>query len=111
MENRVITVKSSRNCFHIIFKKGCIKRINYINSNFSKIEFLFDIVQFFKTKFEVKIIKNKLFDEGERNKLSYLYKFNYDFDVDKEGYDIFYKKKNSPNYSSRSSQLKFKINT
>ena len=110
MENNIITVKSSRNCFSIIFRKGCFKRIHYINSNYSKIDFLFDIVQFFKTKFEVKLIKNILFDEGERNKLSYLYKFNYDFDEDKEGHDIFYKKKNSTLYSSTSSQLKYKIN-
>ena len=108
MENKIITVKSSRNCFSIICKKGCIKHIKYINYNYSRIAFLFDIVQFFKTKFEVKLIKNKLFDEGERDKLSYLYKFNYDFDADKEGYDIFYKKKDPIIYSSRSSKLKLK---
>ena len=111
MENTIFTVKSSRNCFSIICRKGCINHIKYINYNYSKISFLFDIVQFFKTKFEVKLIKNKLFDEGERNKLNYLYKFNYDFDADKEGYDIFYKKKDPLINSSRSSKLKFKTNT
>ena len=110
LENKIFTVKSSRNCFSIIFRKGCVRHIKYINNNYSKIEFLFDIVQFFKTKFEVMLIKNKIFDEGERDKLSHLYKFNYDFDADKEGYDIFYKKKDPTIYSSRSSQLKFKNN-
>ena len=106
MENTNFTVKSSRNCFSIIFKKGCVKGIKNININYSKIAFLFDIVHYFKTKFEVKLIKNKLFDEGERNQISYLYKFNYDFDADKEGYDIFYKKKEPTIYSSRSSKIK-----
>ena len=108
MENKIITVKSSRNCFTIIFRKGCFKKMHYININYSKIAFLFDIVQFFKTKFEVKLIKNKLFNEGERIQLSHLFKFNYEFDADKEGYDIFYKKKNPNIYSARSSQIKLK---
>ena len=108
MENKIITVKSSRNCFTIIFRKGCFKKMHYININYSKIAFLFDIGQFFKTKFEVKLIKNKLFNEGERIQLSHLFKFNYEFDADKEGYDIFYKKKSPTIYSARSSQLRFK---
>jgi len=110
LETNIFTVKSSRNCFSVIFKKGCIKHIKYINIKYSKIAFLFDIVHYFKTKFEVKLIKNKLFDEEQREKLSHLYKFNYEFDADKEGFDIFYKKKDPSNFSSRSFNLRFKYN-
>ena len=99
IEERIRRVKPSRNCFNIIFKKNCIKKIKIININFSKIDFLFDIVQYFKTIIEVKLIRNKVFDEDQKEKLSHLFKFNYEFDADKEGYDIFYKKKEFSTYS------------
>ena len=105
--NKVIRVKPSRNCCLIFFRKGCFKKISIIKYNFSKIDFLFDIVQYFKIIFEVRLIKNRIFDEEQRDKISHIYKFNYEFDADKDGYDVFYKKKD-PFYSSRSSQFRFK---
>ena len=106
--NKIIRVKPSRNCFKIFFRKGCIQKMKVIKKHFSQIEFLFDIVLYFKTIFEVKLIKNIIFDEEQRERLSQLYKFNYEFDADKEGYDVFYKKKAPALYSSRSSQYKMK---
>ena len=58
----IIRVESSRNCFKILFKKYCCQKIKRININYNKIEFLFDIVEYFKTIFEVKLMKNKLFN-------------------------------------------------
>ena len=89
----IIRVESSRNCFKLLFKKNCLKLVKKINTNFNKIEFLFDIVEYFKNIFEVKLMKNKLFDVNQREKLSQIFKFDYDFDAEKESYDIFYKKK------------------
>ena len=78
-----------------------MKKIKLINLNFDKIDFLFDIVEYFKTIFEVKLMKNKIFDKAQRNKLTHIFKFDYDFDIEKEGYDIFYKKKRPDrNYSN-----------
>jgi hypothetical protein len=104
----IIRVESSRNCFKILFKKYCCQKIKRININYNKIEFLFDIVEYFKTIFEVKLMKNKLFNENQREKLSQIFKFDYDFDAEKEGYDIFYKKK-TPEYSSFSNKIKNKL--
>ena len=53
-------------------------------------------------------MKNKLFNENQREKLSQIFKFDYDFDAEKEGYDIFYKKK-TPEYSSFSNKIKNKL--
>ena len=50
-------------------------------------------------------MKNKVFNVNQREKLSQIFKFDYDFDAEKEGYDIFYKKK-----SPFSNQIKNKFN-
>ena len=101
----IIRVESSRNCLKVLFKKKCCQKVKKINRNYNKIEFLFDIVEYFKTIFEVKLMKNKVFNVNQREKLSQIFKFDYDFDAEKEGYDIFYKKK-----SPFSNQIKNKFN-
>ena len=101
----IIRVESSRNCLKVLFKKKCCQKVKKINRNYNKIEFLFDIVEYFKTIFEVKLMKNKVFNVNQREKLSQIFKFDYDFDAEKEGYDIFYKKK-----SPFSNQIKHKFN-
>ena len=103
---QIIRVKHSRNCFPIIFSKNCIEKIQKINDNFKKIDFLFDIVEYFKTKFEVKLLKNKIFDDEQREKLNHMFKFHYNFEDEKEGFDVFYKKKHPEDYSSKSYQVK-----
>ncbi len=103
---QIIRVKHSRNCFPIIFSKKCIEKIQKINANFKKIDFLFDIVEYFKTKFEVKLLKNKIFDDEQREKLNHMFKFHYNFEDEKEGCDVFYKKKHPEEYSSKSYQVK-----
>ena len=98
---KIIRVDNSRNCLKLLLRKKCLKKIKLIHLNFDKIDFLFDIVEYFKTIFEVKLMKNKIFDKEQRNKLTHIFKFDYDFDIEKEGYDIFYKKKRPDrNYSN-----------
>ena len=105
-EKKIIRVNPSRNCLPLIFNKNCIRKIKTINHNFVKVDFLFDIVEYFKIIFEVKLLKNKVLDEEQRFKLNKMFKFNYDFYAEKEGFDIFYKKKNKGEYSSKSNQIK-----
>ena len=105
-EKKVIRVNPSRNCLPLIFNKNCISKIKNINHNFSKVDFLFDIVQYFKILFEVKLLKNKVLDEEQRFKLNKMFKFNYDFYAEKEGFDFFYKKKNEGENSIKSNQIK-----
>ena len=92
-EKNIIRVNPSRNCIPLIFNKYCVSKIKAINYNFRQVDFLFDIVEYFKILFEVKILKNKVLDEEQRFKLNKMFKFNYDFYAEKEGFDIFYKKK------------------
>ena len=105
-EKKIIRVNPSRNCLPLIFNKNCISKIKNINHNFSKVDFLFDIVQYFKILFEVKLLKNKVLDEEQRFKLNKMFKFNYDFYAEKEGFDFFYKKKNEGENSIKSNQIK-----
>jgi len=45
-------------------------------------------------------------DEEQRFKLNKMFKFNYDFYAEKEGFDFFYKKKNQGENSIKSNQIK-----
>jgi len=79
-------------CFSKIFcKYKGFKRMLQINKEYSKIKFIFDIVQYIKLKNEVNIIEKFVLNDEQRRELGIFYQFDYDFSFDKEGYDYLFK--------------------
>ena len=95
-------------CFMtILFRNNSLKRIKEIHKQFNKILFLFDIIQYIKTRNEINLLEKAIFTEQERKDISNVYHFDYDLQSDKKGYDFLFLGQNSLNDNNNSL---FKIN-
>ena len=95
-------------CFMtILFRNNSLKRIKEIHKQFNKILFLFDIIQYIKTRNEINLLEKAIFTEQERKDISSDYHFDYDLQSDKKGYDFLFLGQNSLNDNTNSL---FKIN-
>jgi hypothetical protein len=95
-------------CFMTIFiRKNSFKRIKEIHKQFNKILFIFDIIQYIKTRNEINLLEKTVFSEQERKNISNVYHFDYDLQSDKKGYDYLFLERNSLNQNTDSI---FKIN-
>ena len=95
-------------CFMtILFRNNSLKRIKQIHKQFNKILFLFDIIQYIKTRNEINLLEKAIFTEQERKDISNVYHFDYDLQSDKKGYDFLFLGQNSLNDNTNSL---FKIN-
>ena len=95
-------------CFMtILFRNNSLKRIKEIHKQFNKILFLFDIIQYIKTRNEINLLEKAIFTEQERKDISNVYHFDYDLQSDKKGYDFLFLGQNSLNDNTNSL---FKIN-
>jgi hypothetical protein len=95
-------------CFMtILFRNNSLKRIKEIHKQFNKILFLFDIIQYIKTRNEINLLEKAIFTEQERKDISSVYHFDYDLQSDKKGYDFLFLGQNSLNDNTNSL---FKIN-
>ena len=95
-------------CFiTILFRKNSLKRIKEIHKQYNKILFIFDIIQYIKTRNEINLLEKAIFTEQERKDISNIYHFDYDLQSDKKGYDYLFLGQNSLNDNASSI---FKIN-
>ena len=95
-------------CFMtLLIRKHSLKRIKEIHKQFNKILFIFDIIQYIKTRNEINLLEKTIFTEQERKNISNVYHFDYDLHTHKKGYDYLFSKRNSL-YENRDSI--FKIN-
>ena len=84
-----------------------MKRIKEIHKQFNKILFLFDIIQYIKSRNEINLLEKAIFTEQERKDISNVYHFDYDLQSDKKGYDYLFLGQNTLNDNISSI---FKIN-
>ena len=68
-------------------QKNAWNKIKNINKKFSKINYLFDLIYIIKTRNEINIIENILFNKEQKNILSGLYKFNSNFLIERIGFE------------------------
>ena len=95
-------------CFMtLLIRKNSFKRIKEIHKQFKKILFIFDIIQYIKTRNEINLLEKTVFTEQERKNISNIYHFDYDLHTHKKGYDYLFLGQNSLNDNTSSI---FKIN-
>ena len=83
-------------CFMtLLIRKNSFKRIKEIHKQFKKILFIFDIIQYIKTRNEINLLEKTVFTEQERKNISNVYHFDYDLHTHKKGYDYLFSKRNS----------------
>ena len=80
-------------CSDFVCKKNTLKIIKQVNENYKEIQFLLDIVHYFKSQNELNIIGKFLFTEEQRKALSYTYTFKADFKLERKGYEYMIKHK------------------
>ena len=68
-------------------KKNTCYTIKQVHENYKEIQFLLDIVHYLKTENKISIIEKLLFTEEQRKNLSYMYSFEADFEMEKQGYE------------------------
>ena len=87
--NKVIRrkIRKYHSILDILLKKGCCKQIISSIKRFRKISFLFEISRYIKNINEINLLKNLIFDERQKNLLSYIYHFDYVFEKEKIVYD------------------------
>ena len=78
-----------------VCKKNTCYTIKKVHENYKEIQFLLDIVHYLKTENKISIIEKLLFTEGQRKNLSYMYSFESDFEMEKQGYEHMIKHKNN----------------
>ena len=87
--NKVIRrkIRKYHSILDILLKKGCCKQIISSIKRFRKISFLFEISRYIKNINETNLLKNLIFDDKQKNILSYIYHFDYVFEKEKIIYD------------------------
>ena len=68
-------------------QKNAWNKIKNINKKFSKINYLFDLIYFIKTRNEINLIENILFNQEQKKILSAIYKFNSNFLIERIGFE------------------------
>ncbi len=76
-----------------VCKKNTCSTIRQVHENYKEIQFLLDIVHYLKTENKISIIEKLLFTEEQRRNLSYMYCFEADFEMEKQGYEHMIKHK------------------
>ena len=85
-------------CFMtILIRKNSLKRIKEIHKQFNKILFIFDVIQYIKTRNEINLLEKTIFSEKDRKNISNVYHFDYDLQTHKKGYDYLFLEGNSLN--------------
>ena len=87
--NKVIRrkIRKYHSILDILLKKGSCKQIISSIKRFQKISFLFEISRYIKNINETNLLKNLIFDDKQKNILSYIYHFDYVFEKEKIIYD------------------------
>ena len=80
-------IRKYHSIIDILLKKGACKQIFLSLKRFQKISFLFEISRYIKNINETNLLKNLIFDEKQKNLLSYIYHFDYVFEKEKIIYD------------------------
>ena len=75
-------------CTKIFCSRRCCLKVSDIHKNFRKLNFLFDLIHFLKTKNEINLIKNELFNHEQKRALNTMYTFDSDFYHEKLAYDL-----------------------
>ena len=75
-------------CTKIFCKRRCCIKVSDIHKNFNQINFLFDLIHFLKTKNEVNLLKNEIYNYEQRKALNTMYTFDSDFYHEKLAYDL-----------------------
>ena len=75
-------------CTKIFCRRRCCLKVSDIHKNFSKLNFLFDLIHFLKTKNEINLIKNEIFNHKQKRALNTMYTFDSDFYHEKLAYDL-----------------------
>jgi hypothetical protein len=75
-------------CTKIFCTRGCCLRISEIHRKFNLINFLFDLIHFLKTKNEINLIKNELYNYEQKKAINTMYTFDTDFYHEKLAYDL-----------------------
>ena len=80
-------IQDNRSIIVFFCQKDACFRVKNVHEQFAKINFLFDLVYLIKTRNEINIIENILFNKQQKKLLSSLYKFNSDFLSERLGYE------------------------
>ena len=80
-------IQDNRSIIVFCCQKDACFRVKNVHEQFAKINFLFDLVYLIKTRNEINIIENILFNKEQKELLSSLYKFNSDFLSERLGYE------------------------
>ena len=80
-------ITDQRSLISLCCQKNAWKKIMNINKNFSKINYLFDLIYMIKTRNEINLIENVLFNKEQKRILSSFYKFNSNFFIERMGYE------------------------
>ena len=75
-------------CTKIFCRRRCCLKVSDIHKNFSKLNFLFDLIHFLKTKNEINLIKNEIYNHEQKRALNTMYTFDSDFYHEKLAYDL-----------------------
>jgi hypothetical protein len=80
-------IQDNRSIIIFCCQKDACFRIKNVHEQFAKINFLFDLVHIIKTRNEINLIENILFNKEQKKLLSSLYKFNTDFLSERLAYE------------------------
>ena len=71
-----------------LFDSKIRRNISMINSKFKRIEFLFDVIHFLKSKDEIRALKRIVFDDIQNKTLTQSYSFQLNASEDEKQFDF-----------------------